>query len=155
MASGRQMVPDHSTPARPAGMSESVITSAPLFIPLRTNSRTPHGPLTLSAQRCSADVMWYVLEYEFLFFLFAGSVSSIYSVMVALDPLKPEMPEIAWDARDPFLDDEIRTSDGAWLSGYALLHGLIVRGDVPAGAGSPCTCERSPLRCPTTPVRER
>jgi hypothetical protein len=73
-------------------------------------------------------------------------------VRAASDSLQPELPEIAWDARDPFLDDEIRTSDGAWLSGYALLHGLIVRGDVPAGAGSPCTCERTASACSACPV---
>jgi len=52
---------------------------------------------------------------------------------LSTEGMEPELPAVPWEARDPFLDDEIRTADGAWLSGYAFLHGAIVRGRVPPG----------------------
>lgn len=47
--------------------------------------------------------------------------------------MEPSLPTIPFDVRDPFLDDEIRASDGAWLSGYSILHDAIVRRKVPQG----------------------
>ena len=45
---------------------------------------------------------------------------------------EPDLPEIPFEHQDGFLDDEIRTSDSAWLGGYAKLHSAIVALQVPA-----------------------
>ena len=52
------------------------------------------------------------------------------------DPL----PEVSFEARDPFLEDEVAQSDGAWLAAYATLHSKILSAQVPLAQVSLVQC---------------